>query len=70
MAARMTQVKKAFGQVKHLIISQSMSRKVRIRLLYCYILLVLMYGYETWIIRKERENRLRATEMWVFSQHA
>ena len=40
--------------------------KIRRRVLNCYILPVLMYGYEAWTISKEKENRLRANEMWFF----
>ena len=64
VTARIMQAKKFFGQMKHLLINQSMSMKVRRRVLDCYILPVLMYGCEAWTISKEIENRLKATEMW------
>ena len=64
VTARIMLVKKVFGQMKHLLINQSMSMKVRRRVLDCYILPALMYGCEAWTIRKEIENRLSATEMW------
>ena len=44
MTARIMQAKKVFGQMKHLLINQSMPMKVRRRVLDCYILPVLMYG--------------------------
>ena len=65
VTARIMQAKKVFGQMKHLPINQSMTMKVHRRVLDCYILPVLMYGCEAWTIRKETENQLRATEMWL-----
>ena len=64
VTARIMQVRYVFGQMKHLVVNQSMSMKVRKRALGCYILPVLMYGCEAWAISKEIENRLWATEMW------
>ena len=64
VTARIMQVKKAFGQMKHLLINQSMSMKVHRRVRDCYILPVVMYGCEAWMISKEIENRIRATETW------
>ena len=64
VTARIMQAIKIFGQMKHLLINQSMSMKVRRRVLECYILPVLMYGCEAWTISREIEIRLRATEMW------
>ena len=63
VTARIMQAKKVFGQMKHLLINQSMSMKVHRRVLDCYILPVLMYGCEPWTISKEIENRLKATKM-------
>ena len=64
VTARIVQAKKIFGQMKHLLVNQSMSMKVRRRVLDCYILPVLLHGCEAWTISKDIENRLRATEMW------
>ena len=54
VTARIMQEKKAFGQMKHLLINQSISIKVRMRVRGC-IWLMLMYGCEAWTINKEIE---------------
>ena len=56
--ARITQAKKVIGQMKHILINQSMPKKVRRRVLYCYILPALLYGCEARTICKEVENQL------------
>ena len=55
VTARIMQVKKAFGQMKHFHIFQSVSIEVCMRVLGCYIWLMLMYGCEAWTINKEIE---------------
>ena len=52
------QTKKTFGQAKHLLVNESISTKVRMRVLRCYIWPVVMYECEAWTINKEIENRL------------
>ena len=37
---------------------------VRRMALGCYMMAVFMYGCETWTISKEKENRLKASEVW------
>ena len=51
--ARIMQANKVFGQVKHILVNQTMSTKVRGRVLDCYTLPVFMYGCEKWTISKE-----------------
>ncbi|GFR67402.1 endonuclease-reverse transcriptase [Elysia marginata] len=41
-----------------------MSIETRIRFLECCMEPILMYGCETWIISKQTQGRLEATEMW------
>ena len=42
----------------------SMSIKVRVRILKCFVWLKLLYEYEAWTIRKDLRRKLDAVEMW------
>ena len=46
--------------------SNNISLKLRLRLVKCYILLVLTYNCETWTFNKNTEKRIEAFEMWLY----
>ncbi|GFS15739.1 endonuclease-reverse transcriptase [Elysia marginata] len=52
-----------FKRMKNILTNPHISIKTRKRVLECYIEPILMYGCETWIISKQAQGRLEATEM-------
>ena len=40
--------------------------KTRLRVLFCYVWPILLYGCEAWTLRKTDRDRLEAAEMWFF----
>ena len=56
--------KKAFGNMDNMLKNLSMSIKVRIRILKCFVWSKLLYGCEAWTIRKDFRRKLDAVEMW------
>ena len=48
--------KKAFGNMEKTLKNLSMSIKVRVRILKCFVWSKLLYGCETWTIRIGKEN--------------
>ena len=62
--ARIGMAKSNFGKMRKLLSNMSLNKKLRLRLLECYVWSGLLYGCETWNISKEMSRRLEATEMW------
>ena len=56
--------KTAFGKMKKMLTNITMNMDLRLRLLRCYVWSTLLYGCETWTVKKTMEKRLKATEMW------
>ena len=61
---RIVLAKTAFINIRNLITNLSMRMDLKVRLLKCYVWSVLLYGCETWTIKKKMEKKLEATEMW------
>src|SRR6476469_1257026 len=57
--------KDAFNNSKELL-TRSIRVNLRKRLVKTLVWPVVMYGCETWTMRKEKINRLNAVEMWVW----
>jgi hypothetical protein len=55
-------VNACYHSVKNLLSSHLLSKNVRIRIYKTIILPVVLYGYETWSLTLEDENRLRVFE--------
>src|SRR6476661_3097285 len=62
---RIGMAKDAFNKRKELL-TTSIRVHLRKRLFGTLMLPVVLYGYETWAMRKEEINRLNAFEMWVW----
>ena len=61
---RIGRAKTVFGNMKKVLLSQRIKLTTRLRVLYCYVWSVLLYGCETWTISETMKERLRAVEMW------
>src|SRR5215510_3849187 len=61
--------KQAFEKRKKILCSK-MCMSLRVRLVKTLVWSVLLYGSETWTIRKEERKRLEAFEMWVWRRIA
>src|SRR6476659_2256420 len=62
---RIGMAKNAFNKRKELL-TRSIRVDLRKRLVKTLVWLVVLYGCETWTMRKEEINRLNAFEMWVW----
>ena len=60
------QAKQTFMDMNNLLGARSLGMGVRKRLLKCYIWSVLLYGCKSLTINKNMEQRLKATEIWVW----
>ncbi len=56
--------KSAFKAMENVLTSRTISLKVRLRVLKCYIWSTLLYGCETWTISSVMLKKLEATEVW------
>ena len=52
--------------MKNVLCASSLGLGVRKHLLKCYIWSVLLYGCESWTINKNIEQKLKATEIWLW----
>ena len=64
--ARIGMAKAAFGQLRKILVSMSIRRETRVRVLKSYVWSVLLFGCEAWTISKEMRSRLEAAEMWFY----
>jgi hypothetical protein len=63
--ARIGMAKDAFCKRKELL-TQTMSKEVKKKIIKAVVWSVALYGAETWTLRKEDERRLNALEMWLW----
>uniref|UniRef100_A0A8D8TDU0 Craniofacial development protein 2 n=1 Tax=Cacopsylla melanoneura TaxID=428564 RepID=A0A8D8TDU0_9HEMI len=64
--SRISMGKAAFEKVKHLLIARRIPLKLRKRFAKCYVWSVVLYGAETWTLRKKEEKYLESFEMWLW----
>ena len=62
---RIAIAKEVFVCMLKILKSRSIPIDTRVRILNCYILLVLTYSCESWTLTSDLEKRLNATEMWM-----
>lgn len=62
---RIAQAKTAFGKMRKILTNLSMNMNLRLRLMKCYVWSTLLYGSETWTMKKDMKKRLEAMEMWI-----
>ena len=65
---RIALAKSAFSKLSKLLRNRSLSIRTRMRVLYCYVHPVLMYGSEAWTITTDMKKRLASCEMWFIRQ--
>ena len=63
---RISMAKDAFGKIKKLVTNSKISMNLRRRFVKCFVWSVLLYGCETWTLKKADEERLQAAEMWFW----
>ena len=63
--SRIAQAKEAFGRRKELL-TKSLRKTTKIKIVKTLVWTTLLYGCETWTLRKEDIRRLEALEMWVW----
>ena len=55
-----------FNKMKNVLVSGKINLALRLRLLQCYVWSTLLYGAETWTLRKKNIKQLEAFEMWAY----
>lgn len=55
-----------FMNMQKLLTNRSLNLTTRYRFVQCYIFSTLLYGVETWTMRKNIERKIQAFEFWVF----
>ena len=63
---RIGMAKAAFGQLRKILVSLSIGRGTRVRVLRTYVWSVLLFGCEAWTISKDMRRKLEAAEMWFY----
>ena len=58
-------VKEVFNR-KRSIFCGPLEKELRKRLVKCFVWSVALYGAETWTLRRNRQKRLEAFEMWIW----
>ena len=61
---RISETKIAFPDIKNILANLKMPFDLRYRILNCYVMPILLYGCENWILNQQQIKRLEATEMW------
>ena len=62
---RIAQAKEAFGSRKELL-TKSLKKSTKIKIVKTLVWTTLLYGPETWTLRKEDIRKLEALEMWIW----
>ena len=63
--ARIGMVKDAFSKLKELL-TRKMNKTTKKKMIKTLVWSIVLYGAETWTLRKEEVNRLNAFEMWLW----
>ena len=61
---RIAEARNAFREMRSILTNLKMPFKLRYRILNCYVIPILMYGCENWILMKSDIKKLEAAEMW------
>ena len=61
---RIADTKIAFADMKNILANLKMLFDLRYRIFNCYVMPILLYGCENWILNQQQIKRLEATEMW------
>ena len=61
---RIPETKRTFADMKNILANLKMPFDLRYRILNCYLMPILLYGCENWILNQQQIKRLEATEMW------
>ncbi|XP_072386768.1 putative uncharacterized transposon-derived protein F52C9.6 isoform X1 [Diabrotica undecimpunctata] len=61
---RIQMARQAFVKFRPLLCNQNLHFEIRYRMVKCYIWSILLYGMETWTLKKTSINKLEAFEMW------
>jgi hypothetical protein len=62
---RIAQAKEAFGNMKELL-TKSLRKSTKIKIVKTLVWTTLLYGSETWTLKKEDIRKLEALEMWLW----
>lgn len=65
ICSRIAQAKEAFGNRKELL-TKSIKKTTKIKIVKTLVWTTLLYGCETWTLRKEDIRKLEALEMWIW----
>jgi hypothetical protein len=55
--------KAAFNKLKHLSINKYINMQTKMKILFCNVWSILLYGCETWTLSKMMKNRIESCEM-------
>ena len=61
---RIAEAKTAFTEMRSILSNLKMPFKLRYRILNCYVIPIMMYGCENWILMKSDIKKVEAAEMW------
>ena len=63
---RIGMAKSSFLKLKNILCNTKLNIDIKCKVLKCYVWSVLLYGCETWTLKKDCVNRLNAFEMWSY----
>ena len=63
---RMEKARAVFNKMKTFFVSRNLSLKLKIKMVKCYILLVLLYGVEALTMTEALMRRLKSFKMWIY----
>ncbi|KAI5751137.1 hypothetical protein M8J77_004668 [Diaphorina citri] len=64
--SRTGMAKSSYKKVRNLLTARKIPVSLRVRFAKCYVWSVLLYGCESWIIRRREEKYLESFEMWLW----
>ncbi|XP_022835160.1 uncharacterized protein LOC111362674 [Spodoptera litura] len=56
----------SFNKMRKVLCCRQINIKLRVRLLFCYIWPLVMYGCEAWTVKEDTTRRINAFEMWCY----
>ena len=62
---RIGKVKTVFSSMKNIHARKGLGLSLRVRLIRCYVIAVLIYGVENWVLTRKLEKRIEAMEMII-----
>jgi len=64
--SRIEQARGVFTRMKKVFSDRTLSLKLRLKMIQCYVFPIVLYGMEGWTLTQRLEEKINAFEMWIY----